>query len=53
MDSLEKLLSTEYESSCDAMTALQIFLQELDNSNSSQSRGNLQNLYVIGNRIYS
>lgn len=49
---LEELLTTEYASACDAMNALEDFLQEVDKHFSSESRGNYQNLYALGNRIY-
>lgn len=44
----EVLLSTEFKSAYDAMTALNAFLASLDVS----SRAKYQNLRVIGNRIY-
>ncbi len=50
--SKEELLSTTYESVPDAMYALEIFLQEVDNSCSDETRGDYQNLRVIGNRIF-
>lgn len=50
--SKEELLETHYESACDAMHALEKFLQELDNSSSTENRGNYQNLKVVGNRIF-
>lgn len=53
MRTLEELLVTEYTSVCDAMTALENFLQEIDVTTNFQNRGKFQNLYVLGNRIYA
>lgn len=50
--SKDELLSTTFESACDAMFALSDFLQDIDNSCSDETRGNYQNLRVIGNRIF-
>lgn len=50
--SKEELLKTEFDSACAAMQALEDFLQDIDNSRVNDSRGNYQNLKVIGNRIY-
>lgn len=50
--SKEELLSKTYESACDAMCALEQFLQDIDNSSINENRGNYQNLRVVGNRIY-
>ncbi len=49
---LEKLLTTEFISTCDAMYALEAFLEEVDKHFSSDCRGNYQDLYVVGNRVY-
>lgn len=50
--SKEKLLETEFDSACDAMTALAEFLQEVDDSYKDENRSNYQHLRVIGNRIF-
>ena len=50
--SKEELLTTEFDSACDAMYALDNFLQEVENSSEDESRGNYQHLRVVGNRIF-
>ena len=51
--SKEELLATEFDSACDAMTALANFLRTLDSSSKDgETRGNCQNLRVVGNRIF-
>lgn len=50
--SKEELLTTEFNSACDAMYALANFLQEVDDSSEDESRGSYQHLRVVGNRIF-
>lgn len=50
--SKEELLKTEFDSACDAMYALEDFLKSFDPSKEECTRGELQGLKVIGNRIY-
>lgn len=51
--SKEELLTTEFDSACDAMTALADFLRTLDlSSKDGETRGNYQNLRVVGNQIF-
>ena len=50
--SKEELLATTYESAYEAMLALVEFLREVDNSWKDETRGDYQNLRVIGNRIF-
>ena len=47
----EILLSTTFESACQAMTALNAFLESVD-ARPDDSRANYQHLRAIGNRIY-
>ena len=50
--SKEELLATNFESACAAMNALEDFLKSFDPSKEECTRGELQGLRVIGNRIY-
>lgn len=47
----EVLLNTEFESACQAMIALNAFLESVDVS-PDDSRAKYQNLRAIGNRVY-
>lgn len=50
--SKEKLLETTFSSVYEAMYALSTFLDEVDESLEEETRGNYQNLRVIGNKIF-
>lgn len=50
--SKKELLEKTYESACDAMNALEQFLQEVDSSATNETRANYQHLRAIGNRIF-
>ena len=50
--SKEELLQKTFDSSCDAMTALAQFLDDVDKSCKDETRGSYQHLKVIGNRIF-
>ena len=50
--SKEELLETTFDSACDAMYALEEFLNSFVPSKEGCTRGELQGLRVIGNRIY-
>lgn len=52
MLSKEELLACTYASACEAMYALEQFLQDIDSSWEDEGIGNYQHLKVIGNRIY-
>ena len=47
----DELLNKEFASACEAMIALNAFLESVD-SLPSDSRVNYQNLRAIGNKIY-
>lgn len=48
----KELLETTFESSCDAMHALNEFLINIDKSFKDEKRSDYQHLRVIGNRIF-
>ena len=50
--SKQELLETTFDSAYDAMYALEDFFNSLDSSKEPYTRGQLQNLRVVGNRIY-
>lgn len=50
--SKQELLETTFDSAFDAMRALEDFLKSFDSSQEEYTRGELQSLRVIGNRIY-